>query len=187
MATLPIIEWPAMVLETKAEPVKKFDAELKQFVADMFETMRAASGIGLAANQVNVLKRVLTISIPFNENRYKDLEEKQESWHNRDWVFINPEITKREGKICAQEGCLSFPEIFDNVDRAAEVWVKAFDENGKPFEVHANGLFSICLQHEIDHLDGIVFVNRMSRLKANMIRKKMLKRKVPTSMEEVTS
>ena len=85
-------------------------------------------------------------------------------------------IVKKEGKIRLQEGCLSFPEIFDFVDRAAEVWVRAQDEFGKEFEVQANGLFAVCLQHEIDHVDGVVFVSRMSRLKANIIKKKILQR-----------
>jgi peptide deformylase len=119
---------------------------------------------------------VLTIFIPWSDNKYSAQEEQKEHWHDIRWTFINPVIIKKEGKIRWQEGCLSFPEIFEQVDRAAEVWVKAFDQEGKMFEVHATGLFSVCLQHEIDHIDGIVFINRMSRLKSSIVKKKVLKR-----------
>ncbi|MGE0173875.1 MAG: peptide deformylase [Oligoflexales bacterium] len=177
MAVLPIIEWPNKVLETKSKDVTVFDEKLKQFVKDMHETMDHANGIGLAANQVDVAKRVLVIYIPWSDNKYKDQEEgKKEAWHDKRFTFINPRIVKKEGKISWQEGCLSFPEVYEFVDRAAEVWVEAVDENGKAFSVHATGLFAVCLQHEIDHIDGKVFVDRMSRLKAGFVRKKMLKR-----------
>ena len=178
MTVLKVLEYPAKPLLTKAPDVEVFDAELKQFVADMHETMLDASGIGLAANQVGVLKRVLTIFIPHQDSRYEDeeSEEPKMDWHDKKYTFINPVITKKQGKIRFQEGCLSFPEIYENVDRASEVWVDAFDKDGKPFSVHATGLFSICLQHEIDHLDGIVFIDHMSRLKQSMVKKKMQKR-----------
>lgn len=185
MTVLKVVEWPAKVLETPAEKVIKFDDELRKFVVDMHETMHAAGGIGLAANQVGVLQRVLTICIPWSEHRYSEQEEKKEEWHDKSFTFINPEIVKKAGKCTGQEGCLSFPGIYDFVGRAAEVWVKAVDEHGKPFEVHANGLFSICLQHEIDHLDGIVFIARMSQLKSSSIRKKILKRQQTTDAELV--
>jgi len=141
-----------------------------------------ANGIGLAANQVNSLQRVLTIYIPFEKNRYSEQDSECEPWHGIKYTFINPEITKKAGKISFQEGCPSFPDIFDFVDRAAEVWVKAKDEHGKEFEVHATGLFAVCLQHEIDHIDGIVFINRMSRLKASRIKKK-IQRRAPMPVE----
>lgn len=176
MTVLEVVEWPAKVLETKSEVVKEFDEDLKKFVADMHETMDESGGIGLAANQVNVAKRVLTILIPWSENSYAEQEEVKESWHDKRYTFINPVITKKQGKFKWQEGCLSFPEVYEFVERAEEVWVTAQDENGKTFEVHANGLFSVCLQHEIDHIDGIVFINRMSRLKSSMVRKKVMKR-----------
>lgn len=176
MATLKVVEWPAKVLETKSQEVNEFDEQLKQFVADMHETMDAAGGIGLAANQVGVAKRVLVIHIPWEGSRYSDQEEQPEAWHDKRWTFINPKIVKKSGKIKWQEGCLSFPEIFEFVDRAAEVVVEALDENGNRFEVEANGLFSVCLQHEIDHIDGVVFFNRMSRLKAGLVKTRMAKR-----------
>lgn len=186
MTILKVVEWPAKVLETKSEAVQSFDNELKQLVQDMHKTMDHAGGIGLAANQVGIAKRVLTIMIPWEESRYQDQEEKQEAWHNQRWTFINPVIKKKIGKLRWQEGCLSFPEIFEFVDRASEVVVEAKDENGEAFEVHANGLFAVCLQHEIDHIDGIVFVDRMSRLKAGMVRKKIAKRQklMHTEVEE---
>lgn len=177
MAILRVFEYPEKVLETKSSDVESFDDDLRNFVANMHETMIDSNGIGLAANQVGSLQRVLTIYIPFEESRYSEQEDaKQEPWHNQKYTFINPVITKREGKITFQEGCLSFPEIFENVDRSAQVWVTAFDEHGKEFSVHATGLFSVCLQHEIDHLDGIVFINRMSRLKSSLVKKKLAKR-----------
>lgn len=186
MAELKVVEWPNEVLETRASEVTNFDAKLVQFVKDMHETMDKANGIGLAANQVNSLQRVLTIHIPFQEaqdgEEQQDAEQKQ-WWHNKRFTFINPEIVKKSGKIKYMEGCLSFPEIYDYVDRAADITVKAQDETGKEFEVEVSGLMSICLQHEIDHLDGIVFISRMSRLKSNMIRKKIQKRQLLNSSE----
>jgi peptide deformylase len=179
LAVLKIIEWPEKVLLTKAEDVKDFDQSLVRFVADMHETMASSGGIGLAANQVAVLKRVIVINIPW-ENRYSDQEEEkgeeQKWWHNKPFTIINPKITKKNGKTRYMEGCLSFPEMYDFVERADVITVSFFDELGKQHEIEADGLFSICLQHEIDHLDGIVFVDRMSRLKASTIKKKMMKR-----------
>ena len=175
MARLTVVEWPAKVLETPAQLVSIFDEELRQFVADMHETMRDSKGIGLAANQVGDLRRVVVIEIPFVPQE-GDKPEDRKWWYDKKFTFINPKITKKQGEINWQEGCLSFPEIYDFVDRSAEVWVSAVDEFGKEFEVHADDLFAVCLQHEIDHIDGIVFFKRMSRLKAERIRTKMLKR-----------
>ncbi|NRA44084.1 MAG: peptide deformylase [Oligoflexales bacterium] len=189
MAVLPIVEWPAKVLETKAKEVTEFDAKLQQFVQDMHETMDKAQGIGLAANQVGSLQRVLTIFIPYHEPNTEESENKErepdvrEWWHDKRFAFVNPVIEKKSGKARYMEGCLSFPEVYDYVDRADIVTIKAKDEFGKEFTVEANGLFSICLQHEIDHIDGIVFINRMSRLKAQMIKKKINKRQLLSSHE----
>lgn len=176
MTILDVVTWPAKVLETRAQDVTTFDAAFKTFVSNMHETMKASSGIGLAANQVGDLRRVITIEIPWNNERYGDQEEAREWWHDKKFTFVNPVITKKAGKFRFQEGCLSFPDIYEFVERAAEVWVKAKDENGKEFEVHATGLLAVCLQHEIDHIDGVVFISRMSRLKANMVRKKIARR-----------
>ena len=175
MAVLKIKEWPAKVLETPAAEVKAFDQDLKQFVLDMHETMIASKGIGLAANQVGDLRRVITIEIPFVGSDKGDPEQPS-WWHDKKFTFINPVVIKKSGVMRWQEGCLSFPEVYDFVERASDIWVKALDENGKEFEVHADGLFAVCLQHEMDHIDGIVFFKRMSRLKADRIKTKMLKR-----------
>lgn len=175
MSILPIKTWPAKVLETRAAEVQVFDAKLQELAKNMHATMDLEGGVGLAANQVDVLQRVLTIYIPHNKEKYGDDEDDIRWWHNKRFTFVNPVILKKKGgSQRSMEGCLSFPEIFDFVDRACEVEVKAFDEFGKEFTVEADGLLSICLQHEIDHLDGIVFTERMSRLKANTIRKKMM-------------
>lgn len=184
MAILEVVVWPNKVLETRASEVTKFDETLRSFVNDMHDTMQASGGIGLAANQVGDLRRVITITIPMARGENREDAEPREWWHDKKFTFVNPVITKKEGKFKYQEGCLSFPDIYEFVDRAAEIWVRAQDEFGKEFEVHANGLFSVCLQHEIDHIDGIVFFNRMSRLKAGMVKKKMLRR---GSLEKVES
>jgi peptide deformylase len=175
MTVLKVVEWPAKVLETPAQDVVDFNQDVRQLICDMHETMAESGGIGLAANQVGQLKRIVVIDIPYITKDKPDADEPK-WWNNKKFTFVNPVITKKIGTTRWQEGCLSFPEIFDFVERSEEVWVKALDENGKEFEVHADGLFSICLQHEMDHIDGIVFFKRMSRLKADRIRSKMLKR-----------
>lgn len=171
MTVLKVVEWPAKVLETRADEVMSFDDAFRSFVRDMHETMRDAGGIGLAANQVGSLRRVFTVSIPFSDKE----DTARKPWHDKDFTFVNPEITRREGKIKYQEGCLSFPDIYEFVERSAEVWIKAVDENGSPFELQADGLMAICLQHELDHLDGVPFFKRMSRLKALFVKKKMMR------------
>jgi peptide deformylase len=178
---LDVVVYPDKVLETRAEEVTEFDDDLRKFVADMHETMHQAGGIGLASNQVGVLKRVITMNIPYDGDRYEKTEEKREDWHDQAYTLINPRITKKSGKFKFQEGCLSFPEIFEVVERAEEVWVTAQDEFGKEYELHGKGIFAVCIQHEIDHIDGIVFISRMSRLKAGIVRKKLARRGAPES------
>lgn len=175
MTILKIVTWPAKVLETRASEVTVFDEKLKEFVADMRETMADEGGIGLAANQVGDLRRIIVINIPWDNSRYSEQEEKKEPWHNKPYTLINPVIQKKSGKCKWQEGCLSFPGIYEYVDRAAEVTVTAKDEFGKDFELSAGGLMAICLQHEIDHIDGVVFIDRMTRLKSSMVKKKIQK------------
>lgn len=175
MSRLKVVEWPAKVLETPALAVEKFDEDLKKLVADMFETMKAAGGIGLAANQVGVLKRVIVMQIPYSKVDQEDGVLRKD-WHDKRMVLINPVLKQKQGVIKWQEGCLSFPDLSDFVDRAREVVVSAFDENGSPFELHVDELCAVCVQHEIDHIDGIVFFKRMSRLKAERIKSRMLKR-----------
>ena len=159
MARLPILEYPDPRLRNRAEPVTKFDTELKTLVADMFETMYAAPGIGLAATQVDVHKRILVCDV--------GVESKQPL------CLINPEIIRAEGKTNAEEGCLSVPEFYDFIDRAAVIRVRALDLDGKAFELDADGMLAVCIQHEMDHLEGKLFVDYLSDLKRERIRKKL--------------
>lgn len=161
MAILNIIHYPDERLHAVAIPVVEVNEEIRRLAADMAETMYAAPGIGLAATQVNVRKQVVVVDISEERNRLQ--------------VFINPEIIASEGKAEHEEGCLSVPGIYENVTRAERVTVKALDVEGKPFTLKADGLLAICIQHEIDHLKGKVFVEYLSRLKLNRIRLKMKK------------
>jgi len=161
MARLPILEYPDPRLRIRAEPVTKFDTELKTLVADMFETMYAAPGIGLAATQVDVHKRILVCDI--------GVESKQPL------CLINPEILEKRGDSELEEGCLSVPGIFDRIPRAKWIRVGALDREGRRYEIEADGLLSVCIQHEMDHLKGIVFVEYLSRLKQTRILAKLRK------------
>lgn len=172
MAILDIVEWPSAVLETKTHEVKEFDDSLVSLVRDMHETMRAKGGVGLAANQVGDLRRVFVAHIAWSEEN----DEVKEPWHDKEFTFINPRIISSSGKLKWQEGCLSFPGIYEYIERKAEVVVEAEDVRGKTFTVAGTGLLAVCMQHEIDHLDGIVFLKRMTRLKAAFVRKKIQRR-----------
>ena len=163
MSTLSILEFPDPRLRTVAAPVTVFDAELKQFVADMYETMYAANGVGLAATQVNVHKRVLVADM--SDDR------------NEPMVLINPEILEKDGQQVYQEGCLSFPGIYADVTRALHVKVKAHDVDGNEIVVEAEGPLAVCIQHEMDHLAGKVFVDYLSPLKRTMLLKRMEKQR----------
>jgi peptide deformylase len=162
MAILEILQYPDNRLNTPAQRVEKIDAATKKLVDDLAQTMYAAPGVGLAATQVDVHKQVLVIDV--SEDR-SDLR-----------VFINPEITRREGLAVNQEGCLSVPGIYDNVERADSVTVTALDRNGSRFTLNASGVLATCIQHEIDHLHGKVFVDYLSELKQNRVRTKLKKR-----------
>jgi peptide deformylase len=161
MARLPILEFPDPRLRTRAQPVKSFDAGLAKLVADMLETMYAAPGIGLAATQVDVHLRVIVIDVSEN--------------HDHPEVFINPEILERTGEELTEEGCLSVPTIFEEVKRAASVRVRAQAADGSSFERALDGLLAVCLQHEMDHLEGRLFVDYLSSLKRDRIRRKLEK------------
>lgn len=163
MAKLTILEFPDPRLRTVAKPVERVDDDLRRLIDDMFETMYAAPGIGLAATQVDVHQRLLVLDVS---------EEK-----NRPMVFINPEIVAREGTEVCQEGCLSVPGIYADVKRAAQVTVRALDRDGRPFELTADGLLAVCIQHEMDHLAGKLFVDYLSPLKREMVRKKLAKQR----------
>jgi peptide deformylase len=161
MALLQILEFPDPRLRNRAQPVAQVDASVRTLIDDMFETMYAAPGIGLAATQVNVAKRVLVI----------DLSEQ----HDQPLALINPEILERAGVEETEEGCLSVPGYFDKVTRAETIRVRALDRDGKQIEFDADGLLAVCIQHEIDHLDGKLFVDYLSELKRTRIRKKLEK------------
>lgn len=161
MAILEILRYPDSLLRNKAKPVEQVDDVLRGLIKDMFETMYQASGIGLAATQVNVAKRAIIL----------DLSEE----HNDPLCLINPEILEKSGEEQYEEGCLSVPDVFEMVTRAAYVRVRALDRDGNPFELEAEELLAICIQHEIDHLDGKLFVDYLSSLKRMRIRKKLEK------------
>jgi peptide deformylase len=162
MAKLTILEYPDPRLRTKAVPVSQVDDALRRLIDDMLETMYAAPGIGLAATQVNVHKRVLVVDI--TQDRTQPL------------AFVNPEIIEREGSVEAEEGCLSVPGIFDKLTaRAERIVVRALGRDGRVFEMKADGLLAICVQHEMDHLEGKLFVDYLSELKRTRIRKKLEK------------
>jgi peptide deformylase len=160
---LKIVKYPEPVLEQPGEPVTEFNSELRKFVADMFETTYASQGIGLAAPQVGVSKRLTVIDLIQGKDPAQRL------------VVINPEIVLSEGKQYEEEGCLSFPDIREKVVRAAKVRIRAQDERGKWFEMDGEELLARCFQHEIDHVDGIVFIFRMSALKRSLNLRKIRK------------
>ena len=176
MAVRKINIWPDPVLATKARAVETVDGEIQQLVVDMFETMHKANGIGLAANQVGVPVRVLVCDLDPRGNAKDDPEVQAEldAWgYKGAMAFINPEIIEADGTIEWEEGCLSVPSITDLVKRKERVVVRALDASGQSFTLEAHGLYAVCLQHEIDHLNGKVFVEYLSRLKREVIKRKM--------------
>jgi len=163
MAILPILQYPDERLHTVAAPVARVDDAVRRLVEDMAATMYAAPGVGLAATQVDVHQRVIVIDVSEGRNQLK--------------VFINPEIVARSGTADCEEGCLSVPGIFEKVKRAERITVRALDGDGKSFELKAEGMLAVCIQHEMDHLEGKVFVEYLSRLKQNRIRAKLKKQR----------
>ena len=161
MALLQILHYPDPRLRTIAKPVSVFGEDIQRIVADMFETMYAAPGIGLAATQVNIARRILVTDISRDGSDPR--------------CFINPQIVESRGVEQMEEGCLSVPDVFENVERAEWVRVQAFDQHDTPFEIELDGLLAVCVQHEIDHLDGKLFVDRLSALKRSRIRRKFEK------------
>jgi peptide deformylase len=167
MAILNILRYPDPRLKKRAAIVRSVDERIRKLVRDMTQTMYAAPGVGLAATQVDVHLRVIVIDIsPSMDNPL---------------VLINPEILEREGESELEEGCLSVPGIYDRVERADRIKVRALDIDGKSFDLEASGLLAVCVQHEIDHLEGKMFVEYLSRLKQARIRKKMLKQERETA------
>jgi peptide deformylase len=162
MAILEILEYPDKRLRTIAKPVTEVTDNIRKIVDDMFETMYEAPGIGLAASQVNVHQRIVTMDL--SEDKSEPL------------VFINPEVTVLDGELeSMQEGCLSVPGFYEDVTRIEHCLVKALDRNGKPFELEARGLLAVCIQHELDHLEGKLMVDYLSPLKRNRIKSKLEK------------
>ena len=159
MALLDILIYPDPRLHEKSQPVAEIDDGIRRLIDDMAETMYAAPGIGLAAPQVDQRKRIIVVDTSEDKNSLQ--------------AFINPQIIARDGQVESEEGCLSVPDIFAPVVRAESIRVQALDRNGDSFEMDAEGLLAVCIQHEIDHLDGKVFVDYLSRLKQDRIRKKL--------------
>lgn len=161
MAILDVLRFPDERLRTVAKKIEDVDKSITALISDMFETMRDENGIGLAATQVNVHKRLVVMDV--SENQDEPL------------VFINPEITQREGKTISEEGCLSVPNNYAQVERSEKITVEALDKAGKPFSLEADGLLAICIQHELDHLKGKLFVDYLSPLKRQRIKTKLEK------------
>ena len=170
MAILEVLTYPDPRLRKQATPVESVDDDVRRLIEDMSETMYAAPGIGLAAVQVNVQKRVIVIDISEDQSDLK--------------VFINPEIAERSGEQESEEGCLSVPGVYAPVNRANSIVVRALDRDGTEFTLEATGMLAVCIQHEVDHLDGKVFVDYLSRMKQERIRKKLSKqaRRNPTPL-----
>jgi peptide deformylase len=161
MSKLEILEIPDSRLRTVAKPVETFDSKLSRLIEDMTETMYSAEGIGLAATQVNIHKRLLVLDVS--------------EFQDQPRVYINPEILESEGSETCEEGCLSVPGMYAEVSRAEKIRISAQDETGTPFEEKLDGMHAVCLQHEIDHLDGKLFVDYLSPLKRRMLIKKLEK------------
>ncbi len=161
MAIRTILEFPDPRLRTRAQPVTRFDADLQQVIDDMLETMYAAPGIGLAATQVDVHQRLVVIDISADRND--------------PLILINPQILSREGEVETEEGCLSVPGYYDEVKRASKIRVRAQDRDGNVYERDCEELLAVCVQHEMDHIDGKLFVDYLSNLKRERIRKKLEK------------
>jgi peptide deformylase len=165
MAIRTILHYPDKRLRDPGEPVTEFGEELQRLVDDMAETMYAAPGVGLAAPQIGVSKRLFIVDVATADDEPSDLR-----------VFVNPEIVARDGKVAWEEGCLSFPGIHEEIQRAERVKVHALDRHGVPFELEADGLLAVAIQHENDHLDGQLMIDHLSILKRRMVHRAMTKR-----------
>ncbi len=169
MALLPILHFPDPRLRRRAEPVETVDDALRRTLNDMFETMYAAPGIGLAATQVGIARRFAVIDVSEEKNERR--------------VLINPEILERSGNCESEEGCLSVPDYYDTVKRAERLRLRALDDNGEPYELEAEGILAICIQHEVDHLNGRLFIDYLSDLKRRRVRRKIEKARRETRAE----
>ncbi len=173
MALLTILHYPDPRLRIHARPITAVGVETRRLIADLLETMYAAPGIGLAATQVGLDQRLIVVDVSEN--------------NDAPCAFINPEILARDGKEKSQEGCLSVPGVFEEVERAERIRVRALDRDGKRVEFDADGLLAVCIQHEIDHLDGKLFVDYLSELKRLRIRKKLEKEQRETHERSATA
>lgn len=185
---LEILKFPDSRLRQKGQAVQEVTPELHQFAKDLLETMYAESGVGLAAVQVNKPIRLFVADTGRPSNRYddEDLESNLERTIEQPLVFFNPEITYREGQVIFPEGCLSFPSYYADVQRSKVIEVKALDINSKPFTLKTDGLLAICVQHEIDHLDGKLFIDHLSPVKAESLRNKIKKHGYPSPDQNTT-
>jgi len=172
MAIRPILHYPDKRLRTAGQPVETFDEALQKLIDDMAETMYAAPGVGLAAPQIGESKRLFIIDIATSDDEPSDLR-----------VFINPEILEKHDTISFEEGCLSFPGVREEIDRAERVKVRALDRHGEPFELEADGLLAIAIQHENDHLNGELMIDRLSLLRRRMVHRAMVKRAASAAAE----
>lgn len=173
MAVLEILTYPDPRLALKAKPVDKVDDATKKLIDDMFETMYLSDGVGLAAPQVGIQQRIIVVDCGErgeNEDPDAPLQPREPR------AVVNPEIISKEGTIVWEEGCLSVPGYVDEIERSAKVTCKGLDRDGNPQVIEAEGLLAVCLQHEIDHLEGVLFVDRLSRLKQAMVKKKLKKK-----------
>lgn len=166
MALLNVLHFPDARLRTKAKPVQQVNDNIRQIIKDMFETMYAAPGIGLAATQVNIHQQIIVIDVSYDKDQ--------------PLCLINPKILSREGDICLEEGCLSVPGVYEEVERANQITIQALDQQGKSFTAVAEELLAVCIQHEMDHLQGRLFVDYLSNLKRERIRKKLSKQQSQT-------
>jgi peptide deformylase len=172
MTKLAILEYPDPRLRTQAEPIRVVDDAVRKLVDDMLETMYTAHGVGLAATQVDVHRRLIVLDV--SDTRDQAL------------VFINPELVSAEGRAPGEEGCLSVPGIYDKLERAARIRVRALDRNGESFEMEAQGMLAVCIQHEMDHLEGKLFVDYLSELKRQLIRRRLQKERKQRSQGSET-
>lgn len=165
MAVRPILHYPDKRLREPGKPVEAFDATLQALLDDMAETMYAAPGVGLAAPQIGVSQRIFIVDVATADDEPSDLR-----------VFINPEIVEKVGRICYEEGCLSFPGVHEEVERAERVRVRAVDAQGQPFELEADGLLAVAIQHEYDHLEGELMIDHLGLLRRRLVHRQMTKR-----------
>jgi peptide deformylase len=173
MAVLEILTYPDPRLALKSKPVEKVDEDVRRLIDDMFETMYLSDGVGLAAPQVGITQRIIVVDCA---PRPEDEEPGTPLKPREPYAVVNPEVVERSGTIIWEEGCLSVPGYVDEIERAEKVTVKGLNREGEAITIEAEGLLAVCLQHEVDHLEGVLFVDRLSRLKQAMVKKKLKKR-----------